>query len=495
MPKILKILLVLTFFKGLIWAYLIPPFQSPDEQNHFAYVQAFAETGQRPEIMLGKSVSYELLLTTKMLEFNWNGNHPMWDKDVFNNVANIESSIRNIPYSDRNIFVSASNGLKNQPLYYFFCTFFYKITSYGSIFERLYAVRLVSVIFALIAVYISYKIAFLVTAKKNLSITVASLISLNPSFTNITSTVTNDSMAIATVSLSIYLILDAAYKKTFISDIKSLAGGFLALMTRVHLGILLFYSTALFLFRTIKKKIFLFTIPLIILFFTASQKMPYYPFRLDKFVIEAGAIRNTVISPTFITNLILFLKSAIPHYLNEVFPWYFGVFGWLEVTLPPLVYTIIKLLILLSFLGFIVKRKNPYPRITPAVISAILLFLVIFIFDFLTFVQNGIGAGVQGRHFIPAIAVHTLLLLIGLELLTPKKFHNILRKILILFMASVNFIGLYLIINYFYNFNFDWIYFFKPSFVNPQTFLVISIIYIFLLLHFFYSVGRLKEDE
>ncbi len=33
---------------GLLWSVLIPPFQSPDETEHFAYAQYLAETGRLP---------------------------------------------------------------------------------------------------------------------------------------------------------------------------------------------------------------------------------------------------------------------------------------------------------------------------------------------------------------------------------------------------------------------------------------------------------------
>jgi len=30
------------------WSFITPPFQVPDEQDHFAYVQQLAETGHLP---------------------------------------------------------------------------------------------------------------------------------------------------------------------------------------------------------------------------------------------------------------------------------------------------------------------------------------------------------------------------------------------------------------------------------------------------------------
>lgn len=490
-PKLLSLLLVITLLKGLIWAYIIPPFQSADEGNHFAYVQFVGETNQKPDAQKRMRASLELIKATEILNFDWNGNHPMWSKEIFNNVESKDNEIRSISFQDRKNFVFHEGNFKNPFLYYFLGSVPYKISSFGSIFESLYAVRTMSVVFAIFSVLFSYKIAYLITKNQNISITTAALVSFQPSFTNITSTVTNDSMAIFSVTLAIYLILKQSFFKGFI-------GGFLALLTRVHLGILLLYPFLLLLYNKVKKKIFLIIPLLALLIFLLPIDLPYLPLRIDRFIESLAVFRNIINDPHVFNNLLNFLRISIPHYLNEVFPWYFGVFGWLEITLPPIIYTVFKILVSLSLLGFLLKRKNPYPKIIPGVISALLLFLVIFIFDFITFVQNGTGAGVQGRHLIPAISIHFLLLLIGLELIIPLKWHTLERKSLVIFMVIINFVGIYKVVDYFYGFNsqmFERISFFKPSFINLSVFSFLFIIYIVLVLNLVLSVTKLKEDE
>lgn len=478
--KFLKLLLVITLLKGLIWAYITPPFQAPDEQNHFAYVQFVAETGRKPGPEDRLNTTLELITATKIINFDWTGNHPMWSQKNFTNAQEKEGEIRNISPDDRKNFVFYANGFKNPPLYYFLAATFYKIAQFGSIFERLYLTRALSVLFAVLAVYFSYKIAYLITGKKILSLTLAALVSFEPSFTFITSTVTNDSMAIISVTIAVFAILKNYWLGIF--------GGFLALLTRVHLGIILFYA--------VFKKFLPISIPfLIILFLLAPLSPDRLPFNIDKYLEGIAYFRILTLSGNIFPETINFMKTLTPHYLNEVLPWYLGVFGWLEITLPVIIYTIFKLLIFFSILGFVFKRKNPYPKIAPAVISAGLLFLIIILFDFITFVQNGSGAGVQGRHLIPAVSVHFLLLIIGLELIIPEKFHLILKKVLLILMISINFIGILLILDYFYGFNYKWFGFYKPSFIPPAVFFLSFILYLLFLLHFLYSVGRLKRDE
>src|SRR5439155_11886763 len=48
MSKPLALLLVAVVLKGLMWVVTIPPFDGPDEPDHFAYSQMIAVTGQLP---------------------------------------------------------------------------------------------------------------------------------------------------------------------------------------------------------------------------------------------------------------------------------------------------------------------------------------------------------------------------------------------------------------------------------------------------------------
>ena len=47
-PAPLAWLLGAVALAGVAWAFAVPPWQVPDEDAHFAYVQSIAELGQRP---------------------------------------------------------------------------------------------------------------------------------------------------------------------------------------------------------------------------------------------------------------------------------------------------------------------------------------------------------------------------------------------------------------------------------------------------------------
>ena len=65
MLSLLKLLLVAAFLNALSWIILIPIWQYPDEQAHFAQVQDLAELGKVPTGV--PDTSYEIALSEKIL--------------------------------------------------------------------------------------------------------------------------------------------------------------------------------------------------------------------------------------------------------------------------------------------------------------------------------------------------------------------------------------------------------------------------------------------
>src|SRR4029077_7450726 len=47
-PRAAWVCALVAFLSAACWSFITPPFQVPDEQDHFAYTQQLAETGQLP---------------------------------------------------------------------------------------------------------------------------------------------------------------------------------------------------------------------------------------------------------------------------------------------------------------------------------------------------------------------------------------------------------------------------------------------------------------
>ena len=171
MNSLLKLLLVATFFNTLSWIVLIPIWQYPDEQAHFAQVQNVAEQGYRPT---GPSdTSLEIAISEKILgtERDNMGNnkftyHPEYKIPYSKTTYGPqEYEILNLDKFSRITLVKREATL-NPPLYYFFGSIIYKIFYNGNLFTRVFAVRFLSLVLFLVTIYLSFQIGKLIFPPK-----------------------------------------------------------------------------------------------------------------------------------------------------------------------------------------------------------------------------------------------------------------------------------------------------------------------------------------
>jgi len=117
------------------------------------------------------------------------------------------------------------------------------------------------------------------------------------------------------------------------------------------------------------------------------------------------------------------LKWTVKHTISEVWPWYWGIYKWLSLSLPPLSYQIINRLIPLSVLGLVFKifeiiKSRQIKKNIPFMFLFLIITIYIFAlttFDYFFRKNNGFSFGIQGRYFFPTIVAQMALLLIGFE--------------------------------------------------------------------------------
>ena len=130
MPKLLKLLLIAAFFNALSWIILIPIWQYPDEQAHFAQVQDLAQIGYIPEE--GFDTSQEIAISEKVFgtERDGFGNnrytyHPEFNTEYSNsNNGLFENYIESFDELSRTNLVKRE-ATHNPPLYYFLGSLFF----------------------------------------------------------------------------------------------------------------------------------------------------------------------------------------------------------------------------------------------------------------------------------------------------------------------------------------------------------------------------------
>lgn len=414
--KILIFLLTLTFIKGLVWLLIIPPFQAPDEQNHFAYVQFIGEMGRKPNPQKEANVSVELYKITEYLNFDWKGNHPMWQLEMRNLLKKHQKDIENIPIENRRQFLFIASGSKNPPFYYYLASLGYKVFYHQSIIQRLYGARLISLALSALVVLLTYLFISGIFKNKILGLTTSFIISFHPSFSFISATVTNDIFAIFSVTLLFYILTKTISAR-----------------------------------KRILRFIFLILTSILVIYAKGPQ---------HEYLETLAFFISQIKTGHFFQSFWHYLFAQKNHFLANLFPWYWAVFGWLEITLPLWVYKIIKIICGLSFLGWGIKiakqskkpKKLKEKEISLIIVAGIAFFLIfaVFLFDWRRFVQSGSAFLIQARYFLPGISAHMFFLILGILWLVPKKWHNLTLKLLITGMILLNIFSLRTIINYFY---------------------------------------------
>lgn len=432
MNRLLKLLIVAAFLNALSWIIIIPIWQYPDEQAHFAQVQFIAEIGNIEYSKRALDTSYEVALSEKILKTERDGfgnnsftYHPEFKLPYQESLYGInEDKIVNLPQSARSQMVKREATL-NPPLYYNLAALVYKMFSSGSLFSRVLAIRLMSALIFLGTIIVAYKIGQLLFKDKILPIALAAIVSSKPMLVFASTGVLPDTLVNFLFSLFILISLQIiargwTYKKVFLLLVVIALGA----ATRQNFLISLFILPLVLVQQIItnpkaRRSIIVSIIIFSVVLFIASFFVPALDFihRLDYPESSRKIPNNPLANLSYFDHLIWTLK----HSIAEVWPWYWGVYKWLSLTLPPLVYQIINRLIPLAALGLLIytikilkkRSKKEISNLFFLSAALVIYFLVLTTFDYLYRKNNGFSFGIQGRYFFPVVVPTLALVLIG----------------------------------------------------------------------------------
>lgn len=200
---ILSVALIL----GVVWSLVTPPFQAPDENPHFGYVQQLAEKSELPGIPGRPVYSSEQLAAASVSNSTQTSGvpdtKPTWSRSIYQQWL---SRSKATPKGQRADGGGANPASSNPPLYYLLEAGIYRAAAGSDLFTRLTVLRLGSVFFLLIAVMAVWLLAGELFKKERLAqITAASLVALEPMITFICGSVSPDSMLIALWSLTLWV--------------------------------------------------------------------------------------------------------------------------------------------------------------------------------------------------------------------------------------------------------------------------------------------------
>lgn len=428
----LKLLLVATFLNALSWIILVPIWQYPDEQAHFAQVQYIAEIGGVIHDNRALDTSKEVSLSEEILgtERDEPGNnkftyHPEYKLDYSATLFGPrEEEILHLPKSARKEMVKKEATL-NPPLYYNLAAQVYKLFSWGDLFTRVYAIRVFSSLIFLLTVFAAYKIGQLIFDNSYLPLTLASLVAAKPMLVFASTGVLPDTLTILLFSIFILISLQILVKGW--STIRIIALTVVIILgaaTRQNFLITLFIVPFVIFHQLIfnkKSRIKIVAAFLIfsLILFIASYFVPALDFihRLDYPESSRKIPGNPLTNMTYLDHF----SWTIRHSIAEVLPWYWGVYKWLSLTLPPIVYQIINRLVPIAIIGLIIKtilifKKGKYKEhiwFFFFILVIAIYFMALTTFDFLYRKNNGFSFGIQGRYFFPVIIPTLVLLLTG----------------------------------------------------------------------------------
>ncbi|RJQ43034.1 MAG: hypothetical protein C4534_08910 [Gaiellales bacterium] len=186
--RVLAALLLLALTKCLLWTIAIPPWRTPDEPQHFGYIQYLSRERSIP--LSGETYFYP----------------DTFESMTRTNFGGILSGAESSWYDPGQEKLNPAAG--HPPLYYMSMLPAYWLSGGGGIETQLYAVRLAGAVFFLLLVAVSYRFARLLFPDAvHMQIGVPLLIILHPQLGFISAGVMNDSLAVLLFTYFLYRLV------------------------------------------------------------------------------------------------------------------------------------------------------------------------------------------------------------------------------------------------------------------------------------------------
>jgi hypothetical protein len=206
-PAPLKWLLAAVALSGIAWAFVVPPWQVPDEDAHFAYVQTVAELQRRPaddgrpSLEAQKSSEQDAAERASgfLRSYQRPEAHPEWAQAR-------EREWRAAPEPSREDGGGANAAGQNLPAYYVYAAVPYLAASGGDVLDRLYVTRLFSIPLLLVFALSAWLLAGEVLGRdRRAQLLAGAVAGLVPMATFIGSAVTPDAMLLPVWGLWFWL--------------------------------------------------------------------------------------------------------------------------------------------------------------------------------------------------------------------------------------------------------------------------------------------------
>jgi 4-amino-4-deoxy-L-arabinose transferase-like glycosyltransferase len=214
---------------GLAWSLIVPPFQVPDENAHYAYVQQLAERGTLPHLVApeGPLSPREDQILSSLLTFGIAGHadnpapYTAVQQQVIDGVAK-----QNLSALGSGDALSATN---NPPLYYALQAIPYKLTPGGKVLDKLAAMRCLSALMGALTVLLVFMFLMeLLPGSRWAWPAGALVVAFQPLFGFMSGGVSNDDL-LYLMSAGVLWAIARAFKRGLTPLNGALIGGFMGL--------------------------------------------------------------------------------------------------------------------------------------------------------------------------------------------------------------------------------------------------------------------------
>lgn len=440
----LFLIVLYSFIFSVVMAFIVPPFESPDEQLHLSYINYISKYHELPD-------QYEGIANPE--KFVGQGHQPPLYYIIIatlNYVVNDGQQIsvyenpnyKHIWYGGTEGKVPRFNNYSKTPF-----------TSSGDK-DMFYFLRLVSALIGVATMIFIYKISNLIIEdRRYLFLSVFFAASL-PQFAFINGVINNDSLAFMLSTISIYYIFRIIKNQNSLKDF-ILLGIFagLSIICKKTLFFLLPGILTVFIFLFIRKKLntaVLIKRALLVILLISVISFAYFYRNLTIYGDILGSKMEVDTMPQHVEIKSLFSYFFAVKFFPIIYHSFIGSFGWMNVKLPLYIYIIYTIIFGLSLYGYAreIKRKK-----TIDANYIIGLLLIVFCTSVIIYV-NFIFTQPQGRYILPVVSAVSVLFSTGILLFNKyfymRKYESISLITIALFFLFSDIISIITLVLFYY---------------------------------------------
>lgn len=507
MKSLFSLFLLVIFLKQLVWITFIPIWHTPDEQAHFAQVSLVSELNRllMPD---RNNTSKEIWLSEYHLgtlrdsfgnnKFTYRPNHNLPYGDYLTGPS--EELLSSQPPKARKEFI-IKEATGYPPVYYVLASGFYNLLYGESLFDRVFVTRIFSAFLLVITGYLTYRIGKLIFSDNFLALSLSLLVAFHPMVSFVFAGVSSDPMFIALFTATIFLCLRVLVKNDLRAVWVLLPTVLLSIYTKPQAAILgaVLMPVALFVMIKVIHKRKVLIIPIIALLALGFWGVYDRISRGESIFPEseqAVTLKSLAMLPSF-------LSFTLGHTYKEVLPWYWGVFRWLSLGLPDILrrltnlftFTSLTLALVYIFLNFFRKKFTAQSFAALfLLVTAVIYFASLTLFDFGFYLNHSFSFGIQGRYFFPIIASQMTLSLLGLTFLFSYRKKVIISwGLSLLFVLFNSYVFLYVTLSYYSPDLTKFVYEasqYKPLWLKFPVNLSLITVYLILLGVFFWRFSK-----